>query len=62
MDTQQAKPKAGDPPYTADGNKTLYIVWFDKRQVSLITTAHNSSTFRKNVKSKRHQGLEKRGR
>ena len=42
MDIQQAKPKAGHPPYTAHDDKTLYIVWFDKRQVSLITTAHNN--------------------
>ena len=59
VDIQQAKPKAGDPLYTAHDEKTLYIVWFDKRQVSLITTAHNSSTFRKKVKSKRHQGHER---
>ena len=56
---QNAKPKAGDPPVTTRDGPILYIVWFDKRLVSLITTAHNSSTFKKKVKSKKHTGMHR---
>ena len=44
---QEAKLKAGDLLLTAHDDNILYLVWFYKQQVSLITTAHNSSTFRK---------------
>ena len=53
---KEAKAKTGDPPIIARDDKILYITWFDKRQVNLITTAHNSSSYRKEVRSKRHEG------
>jgi hypothetical protein len=51
---KNAKPKSGDPPVTERDEPLLYIVWFDKRIVSLITTVHSSKTYRKLVRSKRH--------
>jgi len=35
-----------------DGDKILYLLWFDKRQVALMSTVHNSATFQKAVRAK----------
>ena len=51
---KQAKPTARDPPMTTREGNILYISWFDKRQVNLMTSAHSSQTFRKEVRSKHH--------
>ena len=51
---QQAKPTAGNPPITDTDDKILYISWFDKKVVNLITTVHSSETYRKLVRSKKH--------
>ena len=56
LEIKNANSKPGDPPVTAHDDPILYISWFDKRIVNLITSVHNSSTFRKQVKSKRHPG------
>ena len=34
----------------------LYICWTDKRQVNILISVHNSSTFHKQVRCKRGQG------
>lgn len=42
-----------------DGN-TLFISWFDKRQVNLITTVHSAAIFEKTVRCKDPQNNNKR--
>ena len=51
---KRAKPKAGEPPVTDRDGHILYISWYDKKVVNLITTVHSAITFRKQVRSKRH--------
>ena len=47
-----SKLKFGDLPLFERDDKLLFISWFDKRQITLLTTVHNTSTFTKNVRSK----------
>lgn len=37
---------------TTRDNRLLFITWTDKREVNLLTTLHNGSTFRKRVRAK----------
>ena len=46
-----AKPATGEI-VTARDNDLLFICWTDKRQVNVLTSVHNSSTFRKRVRCK----------
>ena len=50
-----AKPPRGEMVTLRNGN-LLYICWTDKRQVNILISVHNSSTFRKQVTCKRGQG------
>ena len=56
---KQSKPKAGEPPLTVKEGNTMYMAWFDKRPVFLMSSAHSAETFRKVVRSKRHQGMHR---
>ncbi|XP_021351253.1 piggyBac transposable element-derived protein 4-like [Mizuhopecten yessoensis] len=51
-----AKPKKGDLPVVVRQGNKLYICWHDKRQVNMLTTVHNGSTYTKTVRSKFHDG------
>ena len=51
-----ARPRVGQPPITHTVGYTRYLSWYDKRLVNLITTVHSAQTYRKEVRSKRHQG------
>ena len=51
---KQTKLKAGDPTVTARVDNTLFLSWFDKRQVNVMTNVHSSETFHKTVRSKHH--------
>ena len=53
---KQAKPSNGDPPFVEKFGSMLLKCWTDKRQVNMLTSVHNSSTFRKKVRCKRGQG------
>ena len=44
--------KPGPPVVERDADDTLYMIWFDKCQVSLMSTIHNSMTFQKTVRSR----------
>jgi hypothetical protein len=35
-----------------DGDDLLYIAWFDRRQVTVISSIHNAITFQKTVRTK----------
>ena len=50
------KPAKGDPPFTESDGSLLYISWTDKRQVNILSSVHNESVFRKQVRCKRGQG------
>ena len=52
---KRAKPKAGEPPVTDRDGHILYISWYDKKVVNLITTVHSAQTYQKEVRSKRHE-------
>ena len=49
---KQARPHSGEAPVTHRVGNMLYIVWHDKRIVSLATTAHSPETFFKRIRSK----------
>ena len=51
-----ARPHVGQPPITHTVVHIRYISWYDKRPVNLITNVHSAQTYRKEVRSKRHQG------
>ena len=51
-----ARPHVGQPPITHTVGHIRYISWYDKRPVNLSTTVHSAQTYRKEVRSKRHQG------
>ena len=53
---KQAKPKKGAPPHIHREEECLYVTWHDRREVRVLSTIHNSSTFRKTVRSKFHAG------
>lgn len=55
-----SEPKKGDPPNVFQDGKLTYIVWQDRRQVRVLTTVHNGSTFEKKVRSKFHDGNARR--
>ena len=49
---KQAKLKKGSETICERDGDLLYIAWFDKRQVTVLTSVHNSATFTKSVRSK----------
>lgn len=49
-------PKVGEPPITVTADGILYLSWFDRRPVNLMTSAHGAQTFTKRVRSKHHAG------
>lgn len=51
---KRAQPRAGQPPVTARDGQILFISWYDKKVVNLITTVHSAVTYRKQVKSKQN--------
>lgn len=51
-DIKTGKPVKGEPAITHRDNKHLYIAWMDKRQVNVLTTVHNDSSFTRRVRSK----------
>ena len=52
---KNAKPPRGEMITLRNGD-LLYICWTDKRQVNILASVHNSSTFHKRVRCKRGQG------
>ena len=51
-----AKSVKGDPLFTECDGNLLYISWTDKRQVNILSSVHNGSVFRKQVRCKWGQG------
>ena len=51
-DIKKAKLKASDPLLSVRDGKALYVSWFDKRQVNVVSTVHNATTFKKNVRAR----------
>ena len=49
---KSAKLKCGDPHLAVRDEKLLFISWFDRRQVNLLTTVHNDTLFAKQVRCK----------
>ena len=49
---KSAKLKKGDPHLAVRDEKKLFISWFDRRQVNLLTTVHNDRLFPKQVRCK----------
>ena len=49
---KDAKPAPGQAPNLFRDNNQLYITWTDKRKVNLLTTIHNGTCFRKQVRSR----------
>ena len=52
---KKKKLKKGDPLNTAREGNSLFLSWFDKRQVNVMTTIHNDITFRKQVRARGQQ-------
>ena len=50
QDIKECKLKPGDQTMFRRNGNTLFISWFDRRQVNLMTTVHNQTTFRKTVR------------
>ncbi len=42
---KQAKPKKGEQPLFVKDSRLQYMVWQDKKKVSLVTSLHDDSTF-----------------
>ena len=51
-EVKSAKLKKGDPHLAVRDEKKLFISWFDRRQVNLLTTVHNDRLFAKEVRCK----------
>ena len=49
---KSAKLKKGDPHLAVRDEKKLFIAWYDRRQVNLLTTVHNDRLFAKEVRCK----------
>ena len=49
---KSAKLKSGDSHLAVRDEKNLFISWFDRRQVNLLTTVHNDTLFAKQVRCK----------
>ena len=49
---KSAKLKSGDSHLAVRDEKKLFISWFDRRQVNLLTTVHNDRLFAKEVRCK----------
>ena len=49
---KKSNPKNDDPPHVVRDNKLTYIIWHDRRQVKVLTTIHNGTTYEKTVHSK----------
>ena len=51
---KRAQPRAGQPPVTDQDGHILFIPWYDKKVVNLITTVHSAVTYKKLVRSKQN--------
>ena len=49
---KRAKLKSGDPHLAVRDEKLLFVSWFDRRQVNLLTSVHNDRLFAKQVRCK----------
>ena len=49
---KRANLKSGDPHSAVRDEKLLFISWFDRRLVNLLTTVHNDTLFAKQVRCK----------
>ena len=49
---KRAEPKANQPPITAKVDNTLYLSWYDRRIVNLISTVHSDVMYKKKVRVK----------
>ena len=47
-----AKMKKGDPPVICRDGRFAFITWQDKKQVTLLTSVHNTQTIQKTVRAK----------
>ena len=55
-----SKLKRGDPQVSVRVEEKLFISWFDKRQMNLLTTVHNDKLFPKLVRCKDPQNNSQR--
>ena len=52
QDIKATKMKKGDNLRAVRDDKLLFVSWFDKRQVNILTSVHNTSTFQKDVRNR----------
>ncbi|XP_038065704.1 piggyBac transposable element-derived protein 4-like [Patiria miniata] len=56
---KETKTKKGDPLCAVRDGDLLFLSWFDKRQVNVVTSVHNQSTFQKDVRARGQQDPRK---
>ncbi len=49
---KKAKMKKGDPLLSVTDDKVLFLSWFDKRQVNIMSTVHKAMTFTMRVRAR----------
>ena len=52
---KNSKLKKNDPSVIAQDGDLLFISWFDKRQVNVLSAVHNAATFRKEIRARGQQ-------
>ena len=57
---KQAKPKKGNPCVFDKDRRLQYMVWQDKKKVSLVTSLYDDRTFTKCVKDKNAETMSER--